>query len=116
MRAFAMTLNLQDDPDKIARYKLHHQNVWPEVTAGLKSIGIKKMKIFLLGTRMFMYLEAPDDFDLATDFAKYQNSEKAVEWDALMRDFQEKSPEAGYDDWWAGMEEVFDLDWFPPEE
>lgn len=115
MRAFAMTLNLKDDPDSIARYKEYHRNVWPDVSSGLRSVGIEKMKIFLLGTRLFMYLEAADDFDLTSDFAKYQNSEKAAEWDALMRDFQERVPEAEDDEWWAGMEEVFDIDWFPSE-
>ena len=115
MRAFAMTLNLKNDADSIERYKQYHRNVWPEVTSGLRSIGIEKMKIFLLGARMFMYLETDDEFDLARDFAGYQNSEKAAEWDMMMRDFQERSPEAGIDDWWAGMEEVFDLDWFPSE-
>ena len=112
MRSFAMTLGLTNDPDLIARYREYHRNVWPEVTSGLRSIGIAKMKIFLLGTTMFMYLEAPDDFDLATDFANYQNSEKAAQWDAMMRDFQERVPDAAEGEWWAGMEEVFDIDWF----
>lgn len=116
MRAYAMTLDLKDDPETIARYREYHRGVWPEVTSGLRSIGIKRMKIFLLGTRMFMYLEAPDDFDLAADFARYQNSERAAEWDALMRDFQQRVPDAGDDEWWAGMEEVFDIDWFPADD
>ena len=110
-----MTLNLKDHQDAITRYKEYHRHVWPEVTSGLRDIGIEKMKIFLLGTKMFMYLEASDDFDLATDFAGYQNSEKASEWDALMRDFQERVPEAGENEWWAGMDEVFDIDWFPAD-
>ena len=38
-------------------------------------------------------------------------SELAKEWDALMRQFQEPVPGASPDDWWAAMEEVFDIDW-----
>ena len=113
MKSFAMTLDLVDDPEVIAKYKAHHREVWPEVISGLRSIGIARMKIFLLGTRMFMYLEVPDDFDPATDFQSYTDSSpRAKEWDELMRDFQSQAPEAKEGEWWAGMEEVFDIDWF----
>ncbi len=34
---------------------------------------------------------------------------RGKEWDALMCTFQEKVPEAGPDEWWALMEQVYDL-------
>ena len=113
MKSFAMALNLKDDPRTIEVYKERHRAVWPEVLDGLRSIGISKMKIFLLGRRMFMYFEAGDDFDPATDFQRYQATERAREWEALMRGLQERVDEAAPGDWWAPMEEVFDLDWRP---
>jgi L-rhamnose mutarotase len=36
---------------------------------------------------------------------------KYREWDALMRSMQERVPEAREGEWWAEMDEVFDLDW-----
>ena len=111
MKSFAMTLNLQDRPGVIEEYQKYHRAVWPEVLDGLRAIGISKMKIFLHGRRLFMYLEAHDEFDLARDFPRYMASELAKEWDALMRQFQEPVPGASPDDWWAAMEEVFDIDW-----
>ena len=114
MREFAMTLNLKDHPESIEMYKTHHRNVWPEVISGLRDIGIGKMKIFLLGTKLFMYIETPDDFNLATDFGKYANSEKAAEWDTLMRKYQTRPSEAKDHEWWAEMEEVFDINWASP--
>jgi len=69
------------------------------------------MKIFLHGRRLFMYLEASDDFDLARDFPRYMETRRAKEWDVLMRQFQEPVPGARPGEWWAAMEEVFDLDW-----
>ncbi len=108
-----MTLELRDDQNTIDEYRRYHREVWPEVISGLRSIGIQKMKIFLLGTRMFMYIETPDDFDLATDFQRYTDSSpRAAEWDVMMREFQVRVAVAGDDEWWAGMEEVFDIDWF----
>ena len=113
LKSLAMTLDLIEDPEVIEKYKAFHREVWPEVIDGLRSIGIARMSIFLLGARMFMYLEVPDDFDLATDFQRYTDSSpKAKEWDELMRNFQCRAPGAKEDEWWASMEEVFDIDWF----
>ena len=111
MKSLAMTLNLRDAPGVVEEYKRYHRAVWPEVLSGLRDIGISKMKIFLSGRRLFMYLEAPDDFDLGRDFPRYMESPRAREWDELMRGFQEVVPEAGPDEWWVAMEKVFDIDW-----
>ena len=111
MKHFAFALNLKDDLQIIEEYKAYHRDVWPEVEQALKAIGITGMKIFLLGRRLFMYLEAGDDFELGRDFQRYQSSDRAREWDALMRRYQEPVSQAKADDWWLGMEEVFDLDW-----
>ena len=76
---------------------------------GMGVSGILNMKIFLLGRRLFMYLETVDAFDLERDFAGYTESDKAKEWDDLMRDYQEPVSDAQPGDWWSAMEEVFDL-------
>ena len=113
MKSFAMTLDLRDDPAVIAEYKRYHREVWPEVISGLRSIGILKMKIFLNGARMFMYIETEDDFDPARDFQTYTDaSSRAQEWDQTMRKFQVQAPGAAEGEWWASMEEAFDIDWF----
>lgn len=110
MKSYAMTLDLQDDTEVIERYKEYHRAVWDEVLDGLRSLGISKMKIFLHGSRLFMYLETPDEFDLERDFQRYtEASPRAAEWDALMREFQTPVPGAESGEWWAAMEEVFDL-------
>ena len=108
MKSMAMTLNLKDDAEIIERYKEYHRAVWPEVLEGARSQGMTNIKIFLLGRRLFMYFEAPDDFG---SIEGYMTSARAKEWDELMRTFQEPVPEAAEGEWWAEMEEVFDLDW-----
>jgi L-rhamnose mutarotase len=110
MKSVAMTLDLKDDAATIERYKEYHRAVWPEVVEGLRAIGISKMKIFLLGRRLFMYFEAPDDFEAGRDFNRYMALRRAKEWDELMSTFQEPVPEAAHGEWWAEMAEVFDLD------
>lgn len=111
MQTFGLTLNLQDDPDKIAAYRRFHQAVWPEVTARLRACGVERMQIFLRGRRMFMYLTTDDAFDPSHDFARINDDPTSARWNALMADLQERAPEASSDEWWAVMEPVFDLDW-----
>jgi len=109
MKVFGLTLMLRDDPVTIERYKEYHRHVWPEVTARLRQCGIRTMRIFLLQRRMFMYIETDDAFDPATDFARINEDPKSQEWDVLMRSLQELAPEAAPGEWWARMEQVFDL-------
>ena len=111
MKSLSMTLNLKNDAGIIEKYKEYHKAVWPEVVDDLRKIGVSKMKIFLSGRHLFMYLEVPDDFDLTRDFPRYMESPRAREWDALMRGFQQRVPEASSGEWWSSMEEVFDIDW-----
>ena len=110
MKAYGLTLNLREDPQAIETYKQYHRQVWPEVEEALKAVGVTTMKIFLLGRRMFMYMQTVDDFDLNRDFPKYlDHHPRCRQWDELMCTFQEKVPEAGPDEWWALMEQVYDL-------
>ncbi len=110
MKCFAQALDLVDDPALIKAYVEHHRRVYPEVLAALRAIGISRMKIFLLGTRLFMYFEAPDSFDPARDYQGYAADPRCRAWDVLMRAFQKQAPGAKPGEWWAPMIEVFDLE------
>ena len=110
MQTFAFALNLKNDPRAIESYKKYHQEVWPEVESALKQVGIITMRIYLMGQKLFMYMEADDQFKPERDFAKYlELDSRCGQWDELMRTFQEKLPEAGVDEWWALMEPVYEL-------
>ncbi|MDQ6601704.1 MAG: L-rhamnose mutarotase [Chloroflexota bacterium] len=109
MKVYGLTLCLQDDPEKIARYKEYHRAVWPAVLARLRAVGVHEMKIFLRGRRMFMYIETSDAFEPLRDFARVNDDPQSAEWNALMATLQERAPEATPDEWWAPMELVFDM-------
>jgi L-rhamnose mutarotase len=110
MQSFGMALNLKDDPLAVEKYKSHHQKVWPEVETALQRIGITAMKIFLIGRKLFMYMETVDDFEPQRDFPQYlKDHARCKQWDELMQTFQEKIPEAGEDEWWVRMELVYQL-------
>ena len=110
MKAFGMALNLRDNPQTIEKYKEYHRNVWPEVEDALKAIGITSMKIFLIGRKLFLYMETVDEFEIERDFPKYlERHPKCQKWDELMCTYQEKIPEAKEEEWWAMMEQVYEL-------
>lgn len=112
MRVFVQSLDLVDDPARIEAYLRHHRAVWPEVTDGLRAIGIRGMRMYRGGTRVVMVVETDDDFDPAR-YQDYASDPKTREWDEFMRTFQRPAPFAKPGEWWAPMDEIFDLAWFP---
>ena len=108
MKAYAQAIDLKNNPETIKKYKEYHANVWPEVLGALKDLGIERMRIWLVGTRMFMLMETSDDFEPGSlmDYAK--RNPRADEWNELMMQFQVKVPGAKPEEWWAEMELVFD--------
>jgi len=109
MPRHCLTLDLQDDPQKIAEYKRHHEKIWPEVRDSLLNAGVTAMEIYLTGTRMFMIMDVSDDFSIEKKAAMDRANPKVQEWEALMANFQAVPPGADPVRRWAVMEKVFDL-------
>jgi L-rhamnose mutarotase len=109
-RRFCLTLDLKDDPALIAEYKRYHEKIWPEITRSIKSAGIENLEIYLLGTRMFMILEAGPEFSFKAKAQADQANPKVQEWEELMWKFQKPLPKAKPGEKWLLMERVFKLD------
>ena len=109
MKTFAFALKLKDDPQRIEQYREYHRRVWPAVEASFRSLGITSIRVFLLGRRLFLYMETEDHFEPRRDFARHLAELKCREWEELMMTFQEKLPEAGEDEWWARMDLIYEL-------
>ena len=107
MKRIAYTINLVDDPKLIEDYCEHHRNVWPEVEAGLKQVGLIEMNIYRLGRRLFMLMEVEDDFDVATGLPAYLKTHpKCQQWEDMMDPFQAPLPEAKPGEKWSEMENI----------
>ena len=63
VKRYCQTLDLRDSPELIAEYRKRHSQaeVWPEILAGIREVGILEMEIYILGTRLFMIVETPVD-------------------------------------------------------
>jgi len=109
MKRWALTLDLADDPHLIVQYKEYHQHVWPEILASLRKSGIKDLEIYLLGTRLFMIVEADENFSFEAKAAADRGNPKVQEWEQLMWKFQRPLPRAEPGEKWLLMERIFKL-------
>lgn len=110
MKRYCLTLDLDDDPQLIAEYKRHHQNVWSEITKSIREAGVENLEIYLLGTRLFMILEANDRFSFDRKADADRKNPKVQEWEQLMWKFQRPLPQAKPGEKWVLMERIFKLD------
>ena len=68
VKRYCQTMDLKNNPSLIAKYKKCHNRAesWPEIRAGIRSVGILEMEIYILGSRLFMIVETPLDFNWKT--------------------------------------------------
>jgi L-rhamnose mutarotase len=111
MQRFALTVDLKDDPAAIAAYEAYHRAVWPEILDSLRASGVEDLRIYRLGNRLFMLLEANDAFTFEQKAALDEANPKVQEWEQLMWQFQQALPQTppGQKWLWLRMEEIFAL-------
>jgi L-rhamnose mutarotase len=111
-KRFCKTLSLKDDPQLIEDYKKVHAPgaAWPEITQGMKDVGIIDMEIYIFGTRLFMIMDTVADFDHDKAMAELATKPRQSEWEAYVARFQQTSTEATADEKWQMMERIYKLD------
>ncbi|WDE96932.1 L-rhamnose mutarotase [Lentisphaera profundi] len=111
-KRYCKTLTVKDDPQLIKEYTAAHSmgQAWPEVTQGMKDIGICDMEIYIFGNRLFMIMETTPDFDHDSAFAKLAKMPRQSEWEASMAKFQNTSADASAEDKWQLMERIYKMD------
>lgn len=111
-KRYCKTLSLKDDAQLIKDYKkVHSPNAaWPEITQGMKDVGIIDMEIYILGTRLFMIMDTVADFDHEKAMAELATKPRQSEWEAYVSKFQQTSSEATADEKWQLMERIYKLD------
>lgn len=109
-RTFVKTLDLVDDPEIIARYEEAHRHVWPEILEGIRSVGITRMDIYRLGSRLVMVMELPEELDYDQTFDKLARLPKQAEWEEYVGQFQICNPGDTSAGKWKPMTKIFSLD------
>jgi L-rhamnose mutarotase len=111
-KRYCKTLLLKDDAHLIDDYKKVHapEAVWPEITQGMRDVGIIDMEIYILGTRLFMIMDTVADFDHDKAMEELATKPRQSEWEAYVSRFQQTSAEATADEKWQLMERIFKMD------
>jgi len=109
MKRYCLALDLKDDAKLITEYEKYHKEVWPEIIESIKGSGIKVLDIYRTGNRMFMIIDANDNFSFEKKAAMDSANPKVQEWEELMWKFQRALPWAKPGEKWVLMEKIFSL-------
>lgn len=99
-------------PELIEAYKKVHAPgaVWPEITRGMREVGIVDMEIYLLGNQLFMIMDTVPEFNHDEAMKTLAQKPRQAEWEAYVSRFQKSGAEASADEKWQLMERIFKLD------
>ena len=111
VKRYCQTMDLKDNPELIAEYVKRHSEAeaWPEIRDGIREVGILEMEIYILGTRLFMIVETPLDFDWETAMARLAILPRQAEWEAYMSIFQQADATETSAEKWQLMDRMFYL-------
>ncbi len=106
------SLLLKNDPALIAEYMSHHAQgrAWPEVTEGMKNIGILDMEIYIADNRLFMIMDVADDFDHDEAFSRLTLMPRQKEWESLMSTYQAVGDADNASEKWTIIKRIFKLE------
>lgn len=109
MKRYCLALDLKEDTKLITEYENLHKNVWPEIIKSIKDAGIEVLDIYRTGNRMFMIIEANEDFSFEKKASMDEKNPKVWEWEKLMWKFQQALPWAKTGEKWILMDKIFEL-------
>lgn len=110
MQKFCLACDLKDDEALIAEYEKFHAAVWPEIQQRILDSGITLLDIYRVSNRLFMIIEADDDFSFEKKSAMDAGNATVQEWEELMWKFQLALPGAKPGEKWMLMNKIFELD------
>ena len=108
-KKYCFALDLKPDSVSIAAYEAHHRAVWPGIIKSLDAAGVKHMEIYRTGNRLFMIIEAGEDFSLENKKQLDAANPLVKEWEELMWRYQQSLPGALPGERWVLMNKIFSL-------
>ncbi len=111
-KRYCKTLKLEDNSELIKKYKKAHGigQIWPEISKGMKEVGIIDMEIYIHGNTLFMIMDTVPGFEHEKAMKILATKPRQSEWEAHMSQFQKTSANASADEKWQLMERIFELD------
>lgn len=110
-KRYCKTLKLEDDNQLIEEYKKVHASgaAWPEITNGMKEVGIIDMEIYILGNQLFMIMDTVPGFNHEKAMKELANKPRQSEWEEYVSRFQKTSEDATAEEKWQLMERIYKM-------
>ena len=88
-KTLVFVVNLVNDEQKVKEYLAHHYKVWPEVEAGFRKAGYKKIELYRFNKSLVMIVTVPKNADLDS-MGKIAESydAKCREWNQMIDQYQ----------------------------
>ncbi len=100
---------LKVKPDRLAEYKRHHEQVWPDMLQALRDAGWHNYSLFARDDGLlFGYFETPQSLQAAQ--ARMAEQEVNTRWQEFMAPFFESPSNARPDELFVELTEIFHLD------
>jgi L-rhamnose mutarotase len=111
MKRYCLALDLVDDPSLIDEYQQWHktENERPEIRKSIIESGVRNMEIYRTGNRLFMIMETEDSFSFERKAELDATNPSVVQWENLMRRFQQPLPWASDGEKWTLMNKIYQL-------
>jgi len=111
-KRYCKTLTLKNDPELIKNYKKVHAKgaARPEITQGMKDVGILDMEIYIYGNHLFMIMDTVINFDHEKDMKLLASMPGQSEWESYVSRFQGVSKDATAEEKWQLMDRMYEMD------
>ncbi len=111
-KRYCKILTLKNDSDLIRQYKEVHgiNKAWPEITKGMKEVGIIDMEIYIHGNILFMIMDTLPDFDHEKAMNELSLKPRQKEWEKYVSKFQNAGIKDTADSKWILMERIYEMD------
>ncbi|HLN22195.1 MAG TPA: L-rhamnose mutarotase [Bacteroidales bacterium] len=110
-KRYCKTMELRNDESLIEAYKKAHAKgqAWPEITNGMREVGILDMEIYITGTRLFMIMDTVSDFDHEKAMASLASKPRQSEWETYMSKYQNSSVDSAAGEKWQLIERIYKM-------
>ena len=110
-KRYCKALMLENNPQLIEDYKKVHAMgaAWPEITQGMKEVGILDMEIYIHGNMLFMIMETVENFNHEKAMVELAAKPRQGEWEAFVSRFQVTAKSTSADEKWQLLERIFEI-------
>lgn len=111
-KRYCKCIELKDDSHLVEEYKKLHGigEAWPEITNGMKQVGILDMEIYIHSTTLFMIMDTKEEFNHEEAMEKLSKLPRQSEWEALVSKYQKTNSDTSAGEKWVLLERIYKMD------